>query len=332
MLNATLLLWFQDRTLIECIMKKISYLLLLIACIFLNLGCAAIKGQPDSPINSKEDLKTLKIYFEEQTITNCRQETDIIKIRICRDNIVDGRIRAINIHFENFEKNLAKEGITSGILTDWAVLGLNSAATIVGGPVVPALTMTSAGIIGAKGVFDKNAYFEKSMPIILTRMRAERKKVLAIIREGLAKININEYPLDRALDDVGIYNEVGSIRGALFAIMQDAGLVSKEADKKIEIAFKSRPPENLTPERQNRIDALLSKVDALSDSQTFSLNSNPPVPDDATLEKTILLRDPKNRRQINSAIAKQIIKMRLVYSQRDDSQLNSWEAAIASSK
>ncbi|TXI30512.1 MAG: hypothetical protein E6Q60_01215 [Nitrosomonas oligotropha] len=312
-------------------MHKKIIILLIIGYILLCVGCAAIKGQPDSPMDPEQEFKSLTTYFEETTVTNCRISADP-QSRTCRDNIINGRVRAINIKFDLFEKELAKEGITSSVLLDWTVLGLNSAATIVGGPIVPALTMTSAGIIGAKGAFDKNAFFEKSMPHILDRMRAERKKVLAIIREGLAKDNINEYPLDRALDDVNTYFQVGSIRGALFAISQDAGVVAKEADRKIEIAMKARPAENVTPERQKRIEALMEKVDALSDSKAFSLISAPPVPDDIDAENVIRARDRENQRLTNPKVAKQMIKMRLVYIQREDSQLNAWEAAITGSE
>lgn len=315
------------------IVNKRIYLSFAIVFFLLSTGCVSIEGQPDSPMNPDNELKLLTTYFEDATIRSCRETTDLQQSRICRDKIINGRIQAINIKFNLFEKELAREGITSGVLVDWAVLGLNSAATIVGGPVVPALTMTSAGIIGAKGAFDKNAFFEKSMPYILDRMRAERKRVLAIIRAGLAKVNINEYDLDRALDDVNEYFQVGSIKGALFAISQDAGVVAKEADRKIEIAMKSRPAENVSPERQKRVDSLIDKINALSDrSKIFSLISAPPVPDDADLERVIQSRDSKNLRLTDPNVAKEMIRVRLIYSQREDSQLNAWEAAIIGAK
>lgn len=304
---------------------------LTIGYILLCVGCAAIKGQPDSPMDPEQEFKSLATYFEETTVTNCRISADP-QSRTCRDNIINGRVRAINIKFDLFEKELAKEGITSSVLLDWTVLGLNSAATIVGGPIVPALTMTSAGIIGAKGAFDKNAFFEKSMPHILDRMRAERKKVLAIIREGLVKDNINEYPLDRALDDVNTYFQVGTIRGALFAISQDAGVVAKEADRKIEFTMKSRSADYVKPERRERVRALIKKVDALSNSKVFSLISAPPVPDEINLGKAIQARDPKNQRLTDPNMAREIIKFRLAHTQREDSQLDIWEAAIISNE
>jgi hypothetical protein len=299
---------------------------ILVLCL-LGTGCAALKGYPETSSDPNAELAILAKYYQPDFVQKCIDKQDPTEQRKCRNEIVNGRIRAIDLHFNAFLKKLFKEGVSSNIAVDWAVIALSAAGAVAGGETTKAvLSATSGGLVGAKGSFDKNAYFEKTMPVILLRMTAERKKVLATLREGMARENIEEYPLQRALIDVEDYYSAGTIPGAMMAVAEDAGKTAQKADEKIEITFK-RTLECVTPECQERVDKILDMINGLSDSAAFNLTNNPPV-SDPEIEKAIKLRDPQNRRFADPKVAREILKMRATMSKRNKEDLNAWEAAL----
>lgn len=319
---------------------------IIIYCL-LTTGCAAIGGYPKPSTDPEIEIKSLKKYFVSEEVVKCRESSGVEEARFCRDNLVNGRIRAVNIRFNTFIKELAQDGVTGNILTDWTVLALTATATVAGGAgAKAALAAASAGLIGAKGAFDKNAYYDKTMPAIVTRMVAERKKVLATIREGLVKENFKEYPLDKALDDVDAYYAAGTIPGAISAVTEDAGKTAQDADSRIQIALKARPAEFVSAERQNRVKALIEKVATLSDTAVLSLNNSPPVALDKESEKAFqTLYEHKNDQESEEAfkermkkhkndpkVAREALKFRILIDQREFTSMNAWEAAINSVK
>ena len=106
---------------------------------------------------------------------------------------------------------------------DWAVLGLNAVASVVGGAgTKAALAATSGGIVGAKGSVDKNLFYEKTMSVLLAEMRASRRAVMVRIRKGLT-LSTRDYALTAALADISEYFSSGSIPGATAAVSANTG-------------------------------------------------------------------------------------------------------------
>lgn len=293
----------------------------------LATGCAALKGYPETSSDPGAELTVLAKYFQPNYIQGCIDKQDNLERRRCRDEIVNGRIRAIDLHFNAFQKELFKGGVTGNIAVDWAVLALSATGAVAGTAATKAaLAAASGGLVGAKGSFDKNAYFEKTMPVILSRMIAERKKVLATIREGMAGDSIEEYPLHRALIDVEDYYSAGTLPGAIMAVAEDAGKTAKKADEKIENLFK-RTPEFVTLDRQKRVDQILDIISGLNDAAVLNLDNYPPV-SDPEIERVIKLLDPQNRRFTDPKVARKMLKTRTTMSKRSKEDLDAWEAAL----
>jgi hypothetical protein len=189
-----------------------------------------LSGFPDKP----ESLDAFAKYYGSDLRDGYNEAKSEAERRKIRDQIVGGRIEAVDKVFGELERTLFQSGVTMNIGADWAVLGLNAAASVVGGAgTKAALAATSGGIVGAKGSVDKNLFYEKTMPVLLSEMRASRKAVLARIRAGLT-LDTNDYSLTAALSDVAEYFSTGSIPGAIAAVSANTGKTAKDAEAKLE--------------------------------------------------------------------------------------------------
>jgi len=83
--------------------------------------------------------------------------------------------------------------------------------------------------------------------------------------------------------------------------------------------------------KQKRIDKILDAIDnsaRLSDAKAIELEEYPPV-QDQQVNTIVAARDPGGARQSDPAVAREMLKMRVVMSaNRSDEALAAWEAAV----
>jgi hypothetical protein len=152
---------------------------------------------------------------------------------LLRNNIVTARIFAIDANFHKFVRELTTEQNLSNVGIDWAAIGLASAGAVVGSLQTKAILATiSAGLLGAKASFDKEVFYNKTIPALITLMEAQRKIVLAQIYVGLKKAP-GDYTLFQALADLDSYYNAGTINGAIVGLTTTAGISSQDGNEQI---------------------------------------------------------------------------------------------------
>ncbi len=294
-------------------------------------GCGT-PGFPRQSYDEKKQIKQLEKEFEKPdlitryyALTNAPEE---IK-RAARDKLITGRITLINLNYNQFiaRFSVTKESLDFG--TEVTQLGLSLATTAVGGAETKTiLGAISSGVTGSKLAVDKNFFFEKTVPVLVTSMNAQRKVALAPILIGTTN-NTDDYPLTRALTDLDAYYFAGTFVGALQAIQADAGAKESKAETNI---VQIRDQIFVAQAAQNRISAVLDGISALSDSAAIELEKTPPVKD-PDIDKIVALRDPTNQRLTDGKVAKQMLKMQAVMSgKRSEQELAAWEAAVKSAQ
>ncbi len=308
-------------------MKKMIIHMVILTLSISICGCASFTGYPERSGNVEDELKQLEKYFNPEIIGEYDQEDDPNKKQALRNEIINARIRAIDIHFNDFQQRLYREGVGSNIATDWTVIGLGVAGSITSSlSATQNLSAISGGITGAKSSFDKNAFFDRTMPAILSQMIALRKSALVKIRSGLTA-GVSEYPLNWALTDVEEYFIAGTMPGAVMGIIEEAGATTKEADIRLKALLPTRSKDFVDPKRQKQIEQILTDANGLNDKDAFELNKNPPVRE-IKIDDVVKLRDPTGMRFTDGIIAREILKMRIVLSKRDNEALDAWEAAL----
>ena len=300
-----------------------------VAMLLLLNGCgAAFRVAPPNPMDPQAELDSLKVYLAPAIEGTHDAETDPTKRRLLRDRIVRSRVRAHDIVFHEFETALFREGVALNVALDWLTLGISGVIATTGGiGLKEALGAVSAGLIGAKASIDKNAFFDKTMPVLVSQMNASRAVARVKIEDGLTK-EPAEYSLATALIDVEHYRRAGTLLGAIEAIGATAGATTKRAE---EVLLELRNKEFFAKKRQDRVEQILADIDKLTATQAIALAQRLPVTLSAGAQTAVDTANPTAAvtGDATGAAAKRRLKMAAVLTDRtDDDKLNAWDAAL----
>jgi len=192
-------------------------------------ACSSIRGYPPDPEDTKATLTALQEYFDPAQEKSYAAETDATKRQQLRDTIVLSRVRAYDLEFDRFEKELFEYGNSITLGADLTVLILSGLAATTGSAATKsALAAASAGIVGAQGVISKDLYYQKTLPALLAQMEANRAKAKTAIFANLIQTDA-QYPLIRAELDLDALKAAGSIPTAITGITQQAAEANEAA-------------------------------------------------------------------------------------------------------
>lgn len=218
----------------------------LLLCILIS-GCAnVIKGGPDLPTYQSKVAETLlQKYSQADTIPTDPNLLTVDK----RNGIMEDLIFLVDVNYHQFESQLYLGRASFDTATDLAIIGLGAAGALVDATGTQAiLAAISGGIGGARVSINKNFFREQSANALISTMRATRKSKLNFMR-GAESLSISDYPMSRALVDIGDYYNAGTIVGAFGSIVSEAGKkeqdaasnIEKKVQEKIELQFKTGP-------------------------------------------------------------------------------------------
>lgn len=328
--------------------KRMTNQMILLRCLsvllFLSMlvGCASINGFPDRPERVKAKLESLqkKFFLPSVDVLEVYASKDTeAKKRNYRDQVVNGRLLALDMQYAVFKKDIYEQGITSNLVHDISGVAVGAAGAVVTATDASRiLSALSGGISGSRTSINKNLYYERTMPALLALMDAERKSVRADIMQGLTQ-DTTRYPLGRALGDLERYLEAGSIPGAVATLTATAGETEAKAKTKLEVV---RTKDFVDPEAQRRIASILESVKQLPAGAAWDILQNPP----SEIDKFVMdaVRRRLNHREISSAgnvlagnkndqNAKDLLKMIIVLmSNRSPENILKWQAAIEALK
>jgi uncharacterized protein YcfL len=312
-------------------MRRFSLVLVLVG-VLMATGCASITGYPSRSTNTKDDMSALAIYNKSEVIAFYNASSNSVRNgktqKDYRNEVVNGRLAAIDIQYNLYQQSLYEEGIGTNILTDWVVIGLGGATTVVGGAATKAaLGAAITGITGAKVSIDKNAYFDKTLPALVAKMQATRKEVLVRLRTGLNK-DVDVYPLTQALVDLEDYYNAGTIPGAIAGVTASANADGKKADEELKVVLEvTRDRTFLDKSNTARVDMICNKIQSLGKEEVITLNQTPPT-QDPDGEKTVRDDDKQNQRFVDENAARKALIVRARYDKRSEENLSAWEKAL----
>jgi hypothetical protein len=197
-------------------------------------ACASIQGYARNPEDTQKATTAMSAYFDgtEQVRTYDSATDDTVRTR-ARDVIVAGRMRGYDLAFSDFERQLYGYSNSLSVGTD--LLGLTLAgltATTGGAATKAALGAASIGVAGANTAIDKDLYFQKTIPALITQMQANRSKQKLVILKNLQQPD-SKYSLIEAYGDLDAYRDAGSIPSAISSITQAASDSKQAADNAI---------------------------------------------------------------------------------------------------
>jgi outer membrane murein-binding lipoprotein Lpp len=207
--------------------------------VMLLSGCASIEGYPNRLEYAAQYVAEVGPYAAPDAVLRYNATTDLTSATLLRNNIVTARIFSIDANFHQFVRDLTTQQNLSSVGIDWAAIGLASAGAVVGSSQTKAiLAAISAGLLGAKASVDKDVFYNKTIPALITLMEGQRKIVLAQIYVGLRK-GAADYTLYQALADLDSYYNAGTINGALVGLTVTAGASSQAGSDQIAAVLSS---------------------------------------------------------------------------------------------
>jgi len=196
-------------------------------------SCAAVEGFQKTPEASSTTEARRSLYYGEHADDAYYAAAPADRQKV-RDELVYGKMQVLEDDFLDFERSLNSSGnyVTAG--SDLAVLLLNGVAATTGGLAAKsALSAASGGIVGAQGVVNKDLYYQKTLPALVSQMQATREKARLTIIENL-KLSDSTYPLNSAEIDLKRLEEAGSLINAVNDISQQATNQKNGTDAQIQ--------------------------------------------------------------------------------------------------
>jgi hypothetical protein len=188
-------------------------------------------GFPRQSYDEEKQIKQLEKIFAKPELI---QEYYISPSRDKRDEIINGRLTLINLNYNKFVSEFCFTKQSIDMTSEMAELGVNLATTAVGGAGTKTiLGAISSGLSGAKIAIDKNFFYERTVPVLVASMNAQRKEASIPILTGMTN-SIEKYPLHQGLSDLDNYYFAGTFLGALQTIQAEAGEKEMKAEVNIE--------------------------------------------------------------------------------------------------
>jgi hypothetical protein len=225
----------------KAVRLSLSYLI----CIpIIVSGCASITGAPKPPISV------------DNTIT--RYSNDLEKLAENPPNDCDGVKQGINkaltvmdLRYSEFIDDISVENKTKATTADFMLIGLGLAGTAVGGAGAKTIfSALSTAVAAANTSIDKNYFYEKTLPALVSKMNADRKEQQLLMIQRLASCKKGiDYSWFEAVHDLNDYYSAGTLLGAIASVSKDAGVKQAKSEDAITDLLTLKPSAN-TPDKQ----------------------------------------------------------------------------------
>lgn len=184
-------------------------------------GCAAVSGFPRPIMTERQEQDEIAAYVGNSAVAQYESCPDKV---LCRNTIVDARLRAVDLAFYRFQRKIYAQDSRVALGSNVLTLALDSAASLT----ATAGLAAGAGLLtGGRDAFQKQLR-SVSLPLLFDQMTAKRREVLLRIRLG-QRLPVSGYTLFQALDDVSEYELAGSIPAAAAELSASVGQTARTA-------------------------------------------------------------------------------------------------------
>ena len=135
-----------------------------------------------------------------------------------RNSYLEAVRAKIDFNYRNFKTSLYSGNAVFGMMSDWAVIGLSGAGTVVGDAGLKSiLAVASGGVTGATASYQKEVMNQQNTLAVAAAMDAGRAAQYVVITQGEA-LDVNKYPIENGVADLEKYYDSGTLIGGLLYI------------------------------------------------------------------------------------------------------------------
>jgi hypothetical protein len=261
----------------------------------LVFACVPIEGYPKDPENTDATLTALQPFFDGTAEKEYLAATGDAARTPLRDEIILRRLRGYDIEFSNFQRQLYGQSNTVTLGSDLIGLVLGGLTATTGTATTKAaLGAASTGVIGANAAINRDLYYQKTIPALITQMEANRLKAKLPMVQGIAQPD-SKYPLMQAYIDLDAYKDAGSIPAAISSVTQSAANDKQAAQENVVTLTGITLGSPAILARYNILGVYLQRLVVASDTDTLgkiaqALNIAVPPGSDAVHIRALIVR------------------------------------------
>lgn len=197
--------------------------------VLLVQGCSSFQGAPNwDPAAVKSSDALFDVYVDKFFKANSLDERALV-----RNEYMTKRIAQIDRSYIDYQQGLYSQRVSSAVGTDVATMTLAGAAAAVSDVgTKTGASAVAALLTGTKTSIDKNVYFDRTLPAMLSQMDALRAEARAQLYAG-ALLPADRYSLSQADGDLNEYRQAGTVPRAIAAVTNQAGQAQAAAGKVI---------------------------------------------------------------------------------------------------
>lgn len=180
-------------------------------------ACASFEGAPRPVLDLQKVTVIDPAYYPSTALIQIQAEQDKVAYR---NRVMAIYMAAMDARYAAFRMSLSRQLRGTNFGLELATLGIGG----IGSVWAKAAQEINAGttfLTGSKGAFNKEVYFQQTLPALVGMMDANRLKVAADLIANQSK-TIEQYPLEAAFSDLARYELSGTIDSAVQELTQQA--------------------------------------------------------------------------------------------------------------
>lgn len=236
-------------------------LLGLVVMLGLN-ACASIEGAPHATISTEVMRSTVNDFGYAKVIRafyGTNKDREGLSRHDYRDMVVSVYLGAIDSEYYDFRQRLAASGRGSALGLDLAVLALSGLTGVVKESARREFATATTVVGGSRAAVDKNLFFDRTLPSVISAMDAERARVRTSI-EAKLDLDSARYPLAAAFNDIAQYQLAGTLERGTQRVATVTADDAADAQRELEQAVEAcETIEDLTDQNERLTSSLLNE-------------------------------------------------------------------------
>jgi hypothetical protein len=190
-------------------------------------GCATFDGMPQPVFPADATVARITAAYPLDTVVQSMAGQDGDARKIYRNRVAAAYLMAIDARYFAFRRGLSRNMKGGSLGFDLVLLGLTGSAAI-WEQAADELAAAATGIAGARASVNRELYFERALPALISLMEAQRLDIRTAILRGLRESE-DEYTVQELFADLARYEGAASIDGAIQKASEIAGQQSAQA-------------------------------------------------------------------------------------------------------
>jgi len=190
-------------------------------------ACASFEGAPRPVLDLQKVTAIDPGYYPATALVTIQTEPDKMAYR---NRVMTVYMSAMDARYAAFRTGLSKQLRGTNFGLEIATLGLGGLGAI-WAKAAQEINAGTTFLTGSKGAFNKEVYFQQTLPALMAAMDANHLKVGADLIEKQSK-SIGEYPLEAAFADLSRYELSASVDSAVQQLTKEAALNADAAERR----------------------------------------------------------------------------------------------------